>query len=55
MTGSISAQYPVTNSIDVELAYSTEINRSNLGDDSTDYVDRDYRKHAYTINLSLTL
>lgn len=54
-TGSISAQYPVTNSIDVELAYSTEINRSNLGDDSTDYVDRDYRKHTYTVNLSLTL
>ncbi len=54
-TGSVSAQYPVTNSIDVELAYSTEINRSNLGDDPTDYVDRDYRKHTYAINLSLTL
>jgi len=52
-TGSVSVQYPVTNSIDAELAYSTEINRSNLGD--ADYVDRDYRKHTYTVNLSLTL
>jgi tetratricopeptide (TPR) repeat protein len=54
-TGSVSVRYPLADSIDVELAYSTEINRSNLGDDSTDYVDRDYRKHAYTLNLSLTL
>jgi len=54
-TGSLSVQYPVTNSIDVELTYATEINRSNLGDDSTDYVDRDYRKQTYAINLSLTL
>jgi hypothetical protein len=54
-TGSVSVQYPVTNSIDVELTYSTEINRSNLGDDSTDYVDHDYRKQTYAINLSLTL
>ncbi|MEO5656581.1 MAG: hypothetical protein ABIO65_10700 [Nitrospiria bacterium] len=45
----------MTNLIDVELAYGTEINRSNLGDDSIDYVDRDYRKQTYAVNLSLVL
>lgn len=54
-SGSVSLRYPVTDAIDVEIAYGTEINRSNLGDDSVDYVDRDYRKQTYTVNLSLVL
>lgn len=53
-TLSASLLRPLSKHLEVELKYWGQINRSNLGDDPKDYVDRDHRKSIYTLNLNLS-
>ena len=54
-TFSASLLRPVSKHLEVEFKYWGQINRSNLGDDPEDYIDRDHRKNLYTLNLNLIL
>lgn len=53
-TFSASLLRPLSQHLEVELKYWGQNNRSNLGDDPKDYVDRDHRKSIYTLNLNLS-
>jgi len=53
-TFSASLLRPLSKHLEVELKYWGQINRSSLGDDLNDYVDRDHRKSIYTLNLNLS-
>jgi Tfp pilus assembly protein PilF len=54
-TYSASLIRPLSKHLEFELKYWYQTNRSNLGDDPLDYVDRDHRKTIYTLSVNFNL
>ena len=53
-TAALSLLRLVFKHLEAELKYWTQVNQSNIGDDTGDYADRDYRKGIYSLSLKAT-